>query len=439
MFNPFSKPLCELTLEDLKELRSRSISEGLYIEYKKDFPSNIKIAHSIASFANSHGGFYFIGIQAQNGTNIPENFNGFSMSEHNNPKEQVRDIIRDGVDPIPRIDSHLVKVEHDRAILVMAIPESDETPHITRDGRIYRRNAEGSDPIPENDRIAIDRLYAKATHFRSRIEAFCQREFSVSKGQANDGVLEVYVMPYPFDKYREPLDFQSTINVSKLKDFLATPSRLTDHGQVGVPFNTIYPSNDSIIFRQTTVERLGYLGLTYQQYYNGNCKIIIPFVYLEVIPFRHGALTNPAQKCVMDAVGNDVGAYKLVQGFSLLSAYVVLLSKHVEHLRSNGWKDKLLTVHRVRNSWHSILFLDSEAFRSQVQTYGLPICLQNEIVLPRNMADRNYLTEMPDDGIGLFSAFIDVAEHFGIFGKTLIDSIIPWADYANKQTQARSI
>ncbi|KAF5416286.1 MAG: hypothetical protein C5S38_02940 [Candidatus Methanophagaceae archaeon] len=41
-FNPFEKEIRELKFSDIESLRENNISEGAYIEYKSDFPSNTK-------------------------------------------------------------------------------------------------------------------------------------------------------------------------------------------------------------------------------------------------------------------------------------------------------------------------------------------------------------------------------------------------------------
>ena len=65
-FNPFTKEIHEpLAIDDLSELITRKVAEGLYVEYKSTFQSNEKTARSIASFANSYGGWYIVGIEAE--------------------------------------------------------------------------------------------------------------------------------------------------------------------------------------------------------------------------------------------------------------------------------------------------------------------------------------------------------------------------------------
>ncbi|MEO1341679.1 MAG: ATP-binding protein, partial [Cyanobacteria bacterium J06635_13] len=63
-YNPFDKlPTEKLTIEDLNQLLTKSVAEGYYVEYKSEFVKNEKIGWSISSFANTYGGWYFVGVE----------------------------------------------------------------------------------------------------------------------------------------------------------------------------------------------------------------------------------------------------------------------------------------------------------------------------------------------------------------------------------------
>ena len=55
-----SKPINQLDERDLnKVLKEGKVPEGFFIEYKKDFPQDFE--KYVASLANTHGGWIFIG------------------------------------------------------------------------------------------------------------------------------------------------------------------------------------------------------------------------------------------------------------------------------------------------------------------------------------------------------------------------------------------
>lgn len=80
-YNPFNKKISNIQKSDLKKLIQNEVAEGWYVEYKETFPSNKKIGHFIASFVNSEGGWYIIGIQA-NENNSAKTIKGFDLMKY---------------------------------------------------------------------------------------------------------------------------------------------------------------------------------------------------------------------------------------------------------------------------------------------------------------------------------------------------------------------
>src|SRR5437588_5427959 len=157
-YNPFNKPVREtLTPEDLQVLVADSVSEGYFVEYKGTLPESKKIAKSIASFANTYGGWYIVGVTTD-GHNVAQQIPGFSLDDHHDPIASVRDSIRLGIDPVPVFFSQVVTLTPKRVVLVVYVPGEQDTPFITKDGRIYRRVSDSSEPMPETQRPALDHL-----------------------------------------------------------------------------------------------------------------------------------------------------------------------------------------------------------------------------------------------------------------------------------------
>src|SRR6266581_7747514 len=120
-------------------------------------PASTKIAKSIASFANTYGGWYIVGV-ITDAHNVAQSIPGFSLDECHDPIASLRDSIRLGIDPIPVFFPQVVTLAPKRAVLVVYVPGEQDTPFITRDGRIYRRVSDSSNPVPENQRLAVDHM-----------------------------------------------------------------------------------------------------------------------------------------------------------------------------------------------------------------------------------------------------------------------------------------
>ena len=195
MINPFGKPLEQLEEADLDKLIDEEISEGLYVEYKEDFPTHL--AKIVASFANTFGGWIVIGADARNPRNVPTSFPGIDVSH--DPKDRFRNICQGNITPVPLFSSKLILKSDNtsRGILVVRIPESTYPPHLTKDGRIYRRNMEGSDPLAETDRHILDRLFEKTKLNKTEVKAFITRK--LQKGDQREVLFKVVCCPVPLN------------------------------------------------------------------------------------------------------------------------------------------------------------------------------------------------------------------------------------------------
>ncbi|HBV98163.1 MAG: hypothetical protein JL50_00355 [Peptococcaceae bacterium BICA1-7] len=197
MINFFNKPVEQLERGDLDLLARNEIAEGLYMEYKEDFPHNL--AKIVASFANTFGGWILIGVDARNPQNMPLAFPGIELT--GGPKDRLRHICRDGINPVPLFTSKIVDLPESpgRGVLVARIEESSYPPHITRDGRIYRRNGEGSDPAPETDRYILDRLFEKSRQNKGQVKALIAQKLA----EVETGVptIKVISCPVPLNQY----------------------------------------------------------------------------------------------------------------------------------------------------------------------------------------------------------------------------------------------
>ena len=60
-YSPFDKPIKDLNPHDLTVLKT--VNEGWYVEYKREMVNPMALAKAISAFANTYGGWLFLGIQ----------------------------------------------------------------------------------------------------------------------------------------------------------------------------------------------------------------------------------------------------------------------------------------------------------------------------------------------------------------------------------------
>ncbi|MDD5519488.1 MAG: ATP-binding protein [Kiritimatiellae bacterium] len=150
------KQLKDLTLDDLKaELTGKEIREGFFVDYKREM--NKDIWKHVASFANTYGGYIFIGIE-ENADKLPTGFDGIPFN--GDVLERLRALIEGNVHPFPSIEIVPVKCSDTHSIIIVRIYEDSSTPYICNNGVIYQRNNDASSPV--TDRYVLDKLYEKA-------------------------------------------------------------------------------------------------------------------------------------------------------------------------------------------------------------------------------------------------------------------------------------
>ncbi len=384
-YNPFNKDISQLKEEDLNKLIDK-VAEGWFVEYKGDFQNSKKISHSIASFANSDGGWYIVGIEGDQGTNLAKKIVSLDLNKYSEPKDKVRNIIVNGINPTPFFESKLIKISDTEGVLVTYIGRGDQTPYVTNDGKIYKRQGEGSDPIALSDHYSIQQLYDRSKESRLFIETFSENQFGISEAQYDEKqcFLEVYLYTLPLNTFSFD-DFQSKDFFDKLIDnFLEPVEIFSQLFTASAELNNFYSSLDSYILRQTnsdnSIDRVGTLEL----FYNGNMKIMFPIPTLstesmENIPEdyfpNYENFCNALSKTEKDFL-------KIIDGNDFFVVFMTFFNQYLRLLKKHDYNEEIGVRFRILDSWRTLLFFNDETYIDSIKKYGPPICLKSEIEIP---------------------------------------------------------
>ena len=125
----FTKPIDEITFEDVKSFCD-VWAEGVRVEYKKEIRHIPKI---VSSFANTHGGIFLIGVEADQTNNMPIcPIEG--MPKDSGIEERIQQSALTGIYPgvIPEIK--VVDVPNTgNVVVIVRVDESLQAPHAIKD------------------------------------------------------------------------------------------------------------------------------------------------------------------------------------------------------------------------------------------------------------------------------------------------------------------
>ena len=181
-YSPFDKAIHDLQPPDLTILRD--VHEGWYVEYKRQMINARALAKSLSAFANTDGGWLFIGVQEQSRDNtVAGEFPGILEEDVDDALQSLRHSAADHLNPTPFFETTVLRgpcaengLVEGRAIIAVEIPQSDTAPHVHKDGCIYTRVADGSEPKPETDRFLLDKLWRRADLLREKTRKWIEHD-----------------------------------------------------------------------------------------------------------------------------------------------------------------------------------------------------------------------------------------------------------------------
>lgn len=158
MININGKEWALLEVTDIQETFSEhDFDESFYFEFKDDRVTTQKLIKEVSAFANTFGGYIFIGISDD------KKIEGCTAWN----EQRIHTTIHDSISPTPSFDVKKFTC-NTKVVYIIKIDEGAEPPYVTNEGRIYERLSSGSLPI--KDSVRLSQIYSKREQYLSKLE-----------------------------------------------------------------------------------------------------------------------------------------------------------------------------------------------------------------------------------------------------------------------------
>lgn len=157
----FTKPLKDVILPDIEQLKFKKICESQIFDYKEQILEDNKFLKEVSAFANTQGGFLIFGIKESGKGGYPEGIIGIDLIKFN--KERMEQLILGNIQPRINVNFKIIDlVDSSKAIVCVQIPNSYLKPHMNNlDKKFYKRFQFEAIPMTE-----IEVSYAYRERYR---------------------------------------------------------------------------------------------------------------------------------------------------------------------------------------------------------------------------------------------------------------------------------
>ena len=379
-YSPFDASIGHLKPSDLVVLQG--VSEGWYVEYKSGSVTSRALAKAISAFANTYGGWLFLGVREKSkGDPVAGSFPGIPNAEVDATLQRLRQCAAEYLNPSPHFLTQTLRgpcdeigLAPDTSIIAVQVPQSYTAPHVHKDGRIYRRVADSSEPKPESDRFTLDQLWRRADPVRDHVRDWVEGDPEFSKAEEDTPYVRLLLCVDPWGQHDCWLDAP----LPRIRSIMMSDS---------VPFDTFYTTADGFLARQAKNNDPHNFVLTWRIRRDLSCDIVVP-------------LPRYATRSI-DLLALELDGYDYAQRFvrilraqayhsprvADLNILMNLLFDFVAKYRcllelGNAEKREFYFKARVLNVWRLLPFVDVEAIIDEYEKYGLPICMDSEVTYP---------------------------------------------------------
>ena len=384
-YSPFDKAIHDLQPPDLTILRD--VHEGWYVEYKRQMINARALAKSLSAFANTDGGWLFIGVQEQSRDNtVAGEFPGILEEDVDDALQSLRHSAADHLNPTPFFETTVLRgpcaengLVEGRAIIAVEIPQSDTAPHVHKDGCIYTRVADGSEPKPETDRFLLDKLWRRADLLREKTRKWIEHDPEFSQEERKIPYVRVLLCVDPWRQHSARLG-------ARLPEIRRI---LTSHAIAGIPsipFDTVHTIAGGLIARQLQGNDPHNYGFIWRIQRDLSCDIVLPLPFYapdalnDLIIELDGYVNAPRFIDILKK--HRYPRPRIADLNFLMNVLTGVVWKHRRLMELADVEGKFYFKARVLNAWRMVPFVDVETVLSEFKAHGLPMVMDSTVTVP---------------------------------------------------------
>ena len=384
-YSPFDKAINDLQPTDLAILKN--VSEGWYVEYKSALISAHSLAKALSSFANTYGGWLFLGVKERGkDDSIAGDFPGIPDKEVDVGLQRLRHSASEHLNPTPFFVTKVLRgpcveigLPEGASVIAVEIPQSHTAPHIHKKGRIYRRVADGSEPTPETDRFALDQLWRRAEPIREMTRDWIKRDPEFSEAEEKVPYVRVLLC---VDQWGQRNPWIGGMQLADIRSILN--SNETDIPSV--PFDSVHTTARGFIARQLKNNNPFNYTLTWMIRHDLSCDLVFPLqLYTpDSLEQLYIDLDGYDQKEHFIDILKEQGhtQLRIVDLNYMMSVLIGIVSKYRSLLRLADGGGEFFFKARVLNAWRILPFIDIETALDDCKANGLPMSMDSTVTIP---------------------------------------------------------
>lgn len=389
-YYPFKNKLDNLNYTDLKGLEQ--VAEGWYIDYKRQGLKIIDYAKHISGFANQYGGWLIIGIdESSNGKRTAEKFSGVSLDEVEKISTELREAVSAHINPEVLYEEKVfygpsseIGLDEDKAIVIVGIPMSHNTPHIHSSGRVYRRLADQSKPKEENDRYILDELWKRGEAKKRSVFEFLNKLPELPASQSESQWAHIFIKPS-----------ESQLPPSKLLSFNEFSKFATNIDRnikcMYAPMQSVSSTVDGFIARQIHNNDPSLASLSIRWWHDGSVRFDIPLNNYSLEELANNSKNEHALEFYNIAIGTGYKNLNVID-YSIFSAVLFsLVNVYLHILKLRGDKRDFYSSFNLKNIFYTLPYIDSLKFIERIKKLSIPLNTDKDISFPVEPSERTMI------------------------------------------------